>query len=46
LTEALTTLGDPLPELQVKELISTLDKNGDGKISVEEFTAFLTKGSE
>merc|ERR1712130_162009 len=43
LTEALTTLGDPLPEVQVKELIATLDKNGDGSISIDEFVAFLTK---
>lgn len=43
LSEALTTLGDPLPEVQVKELIKTLDKNGNGKVSIDEFVAFLTK---
>ena len=43
LTEALTTLGDPMPEVQVKELIATLDKDGNGSISIEEFVAFLTK---
>merc|ERR1739848_241997 len=42
LTEALTTLGDPMPEVQVKELIATLNPT-DGKISIEEFVAFLTK---
>merc|ERR1711991_275910 len=43
LSEALTTLGDPLPEVQVKELIKTLDKNGNGKIEIAEFVAFLVK---
>lgn len=42
LSEALTTLGDPLPEVQVKELIKTLDKNGNGSIDISEFVAFLT----
>jgi Ca2+-binding EF-hand superfamily protein len=43
LTEALTTLGDPLPDVQVKELIKTLDKGGSGKIDIAAFVQFLTK---
>ena len=45
LTEALTTLGDPLPDVQVKELIKTLDKSGTGKIDIAAFVAFLTKST-
>lgn len=43
LSEALTTLGDPLPAVQVKELIAALDPKGSGQISIDEFVAFLTK---
>jgi len=46
LTEALTTLGDPLPEGQVKELFATLDPGNSGSVDIAEFVAFLTKGNE
>ncbi len=45
LSTALTTLGDPLPAVQVKELIKTLDKGNTGQIDIAEFVAFLTKAN-
>ncbi len=43
LSEALTTLGDPLPQVQVKELVAALDTKGTGQISIDDFVAFLTR---
>ncbi len=43
LSEALTTLGDPLPQVQVKELVAVLDAKGSGQISIDDFVAFLSK---
>ncbi|XP_078331189.1 neo-calmodulin-like isoform X2 [Crassostrea virginica] len=43
MTKALGCLGEPLSDLEIKQLIKIADKNNDGKIDVDEFVDCLCK---
>jgi len=41
LVQVFETLGQPMTELEARELIAELDKDGDGELSFEEFAAYF-----
>ena len=41
LTTLLTTLGEKMPEAEVKQLLAEIKTDDDGRVSIEEFAKFL-----
>lgn len=41
LTTLLTTLGEKMPEAEVKQLLAEVKTDGEGRVSIEEFAKFL-----